>query len=164
MRNRDCCEAAPHYVSGESDVNRKTVPQQNFSVVRSFQRTQPVRWDASRRQIAVQRYAQIIRLRPEDEAEYIRYHAAVWPTVLATIAACHIRNYSIFLRNGMLFAYFEYHGEDYAADMLKMAADPETQRWWTIMDPMQQPVDDAAAGEKWSQLREVFHTDLAPVA
>jgi uroporphyrinogen decarboxylase len=30
-----------------------------------------------------------------------------------------------------LFAYFEYHGTDYAADMAKMAADPKTQEWWT---------------------------------
>jgi L-rhamnose mutarotase len=105
------------------------------------------------------RYAQIIRLRAEDEEEYIRYHAAVWPTVLATIAACNIRNYSIFLRDGVLFAYFEYHGTDYAADMRKMAADSETQRWWKIMDPMQMPMENAAAGEKWSPLPEVFHVD-----
>ena len=107
----------------------------------------------------MKRYAQIIRLRPEAEAEYIRYHAAVWPTVLETIAGCGIRNYSIFLRNGVLFAYFEYHGTDYEADMLKMAADPETQRWWSIMDPMQQPLEDAGPGEKWAEAREVFHFD-----
>jgi L-rhamnose mutarotase len=112
---------------------------------------------------ALTRYAQIIRLRPEDEAEYIRYHADVWPTVLQTIADCHIRNYSIFLRNGLLYAYFEYHGTDYAADMRKMAADPETQRWWTIMDPMQLPVEDAASDERWSQLTEVFHFGGPPV-
>jgi L-rhamnose mutarotase len=103
------------------------------------------------------RYAQIIRLRPEDEAEYIRYHAEVWPTVLQTIAECNIRNYSIFLRNGLLYAYFEYHGTDYTADMRRMAADSETQRWWSIMDPMQLPVADASPGERWSQLTEVFH-------
>lgn len=107
----------------------------------------------------MQRYAQIIQLRPEDEAEYVRYHTQVWPSVLQTVADCGIRNYSIFLRNGVLFAYFEYHGADYAADMRRMAADPETQRWWTIMDPMQMPMDDAASGEKWSLLREVFHVD-----
>ena len=72
----------------------------------------------------MKRYTQVIRLRPEAEAEYIRYHAAVWPTVLQTISGCGIRNYSIFLRNGVLFAYFEYHGTDYDADMRKMAADP----------------------------------------
>ena len=107
----------------------------------------------------MRRYAQVIQLRKEDEAEYIRYHADVWPTVLQTIADCGIKNYSIFLRGGVLFAYFEYHGTDFDADMRKMAADPETQRWWKIMDPMQKPMDDAAAGEKWSMLTEVFHVD-----
>ena len=110
----------------------------------------------------MKRYAQVIRLRPEAEAEYIRYHAAVWPGVLQTIADCGIRNYSIFLRNGVLFATFEYHGSDYDADMRKMAADPETQRWWSIMNPMQQTMPDAPPGEKWSDAREVFHFDGPP--
>jgi L-rhamnose mutarotase len=105
----------------------------------------------------MQRYAQVIQLRPEYEAEYVRYHAEVWPTVLQTIADCGIRNYSIFLRNGILFAYFEYYGSDYEADMRKMAADPETQRWWAIMDPMQAVMRDAAPEEKWSPMPEVFH-------
>ncbi len=112
---------------------------------------------------ALQRYAQVIRLRPEDEAEYVRHHAAVWPTVLQTIADCNIRNYSIFLRAGVLYAYFEYHGTDYAADMRKMAADSETQRWWALMDPMQYPMEDAAEGERWSQMKEVFHFEGPPV-
>ena len=107
----------------------------------------------------MRRFAQVIRLRPEFEDEYIRYHAEVWPTVLQTIAECGMRNYTIFLRSGVLFATFEYHGSDYEADMRKMAADPETQRWWSIMDPMQAPMEDAATGEKWSDLTEVFHTD-----
>ncbi len=105
------------------------------------------------------RYGQVIALRPEAEEEYIRYHAEVWPSVLKTIAECQIRNYSIFLRNGLLFAYFEYHGTDYEADMRRMAADPETQRWWSIMDPMQAQVADAEEGDKWSPLREVFHVN-----
>ena len=105
------------------------------------------------------RYGQVIALKPEAEAEYIRYHAEVWPSVLKTIATCQIRNYTIFLRKGTLFAYFEYHGTDYEADMRKMAADPETQRWWRIMDPMQAQVADAEPGEKWSPLKEVFHVD-----
>lgn len=107
----------------------------------------------------MRRYAQMIQLRKEDEEEYIRYHAAVWPTVLQTIAECGMKNYSIFLRNGVLFAYFEYHGTDFDADMRKMAADAETQRWWQIMDPMQKPMEDALPGEKWSMATEVFHVD-----
>jgi L-rhamnose mutarotase len=107
----------------------------------------------------MRRFAQVIQLRPEHEAEYVRYHADVWPAVLKTIADCGIRNYSIFLRSGTLFAYFEYHGADFDADMAKMAEDPETQRWWSIMDPMQKPMADAPAGEKWSMAPEVFHFD-----
>ena len=80
----------------------------------------------------MQRHCQIIRLRGEAREEYIRYHEAVWPSVLATIAACNIRNYSIYLHADLLIAYFEYHGVDFAADARKMAADPETQRWWAI--------------------------------
>ena len=107
----------------------------------------------------MRRYAQVIKLRAEDEEEYIRIHAAVWPSVLKTVADCGIRNYSIFLRSGVLFATFEYHGNDYEADMRKMAADPESQRWWKITDAMQSQMEDAAPGEKWSPLREVFHFD-----
>ena len=107
----------------------------------------------------MRRFGQLIHLRPEHQAEYIRHHAEVWPGVLQTIADCGIRNYSIFLRNGILFAYFEYHGADFEADMRRMAADPETQRWWSIMDPMQKRLDDAAPHEKWADMPEVFHFD-----
>ncbi len=110
----------------------------------------------------MQRVAQIIQLNPQDEAAYIRYHEQVWPTVLATIAACNISNYSIFLRNGLLFSYFEYSGSDLIADMEKMSACVDTQRWWSIMDPMQSTMPDALPGEKWSKMREVFHFDPVP--
>ena len=107
----------------------------------------------------MRRYGQVIRVRPEMIEEYKTYHARVWPEVLATIRACNIRNYSIYLKDNYLFAYFEYIGEDFAADMAKMAADPKTQEWWTIMNPMQQPLETCAAGEWWSNMEEVFHTD-----
>jgi len=105
----------------------------------------------------MQRDGMLIRLRPESGTSYIEHHAAVWPEVLATIAACNIRNYSIYLKDGLLFSYFEYHGSDFNADMAKMAADPETQEWWALMKPMQQPIDTRAPGEWWANMREVFH-------
>jgi len=58
-----------------------------------------------------------------------------------------------------LFAYFEYVGEDFQADMAKMAADPTTQEWWSIMKPMQQPIPTRGAGEWWADMKEVFHVD-----
>ncbi len=109
----------------------------------------------------MRRIAQIIRIKPEAIDEYKRIHAEVWPSVLATIRACNIRNYSIFLREpeNLLFAYFEYHGDDLAADMARMAADPETQRWWTITDPMQASLETVKEGEWWAPAEEVFHED-----
>ena len=91
--------------------------------------------------------------------EYKRYHTAVWPEVLATIHDCNIRNYSIFLKDDLLFGYFEYHGTDFRTDMAKMAADPKTQEWWKIMGPMQRPLDSRADGEWWANMEEVFHLD-----
>ena len=67
------------------------------------------------------RHGQLIGIRPEHLADYKRYHAKVWPEILAMITACNIRNYSIYLKDGLLFTYFEYVGSDYDADMAKMA-------------------------------------------
>lgn len=107
----------------------------------------------------IKRYGQVLGLRPEAREGYIRYHAKVWPEVLKTIRDSNIRNYSIFLKGDLLFAYFEYAGEDFEADMQKMAADPKTQEWWAIMKPMQKPVQGRSEGEWWAGMVEVFHSD-----
>ncbi|MEI6278423.1 MAG: L-rhamnose mutarotase [Verrucomicrobiae bacterium] len=110
------------------------------------------------------RHGWVIGLRPENIEEYKRLHAAVWPGVLEMIKACHISNYSIFLRRlddgqPYLFSYLEYSGGDFAADMAKMAADPTTKRWWEVCTPCQKPLDSRDAGEWWSTMEEVFHLD-----
>ena len=109
----------------------------------------------------MKRYGMVIGINPADIPEYKRLHAAVWPQVLATIAACNIRNYSIYLKEpeNLMFAYFEYHGTDYKADMEKMAADPVTQDWWKICGPMQRPFETRKADEWWASMEEVFHTE-----
>ncbi len=107
----------------------------------------------------MKRYGSVIRLRPEHEEAYRKAHAAVPAEVLRTIYECNIRNYSIYLRNSVLFGYFEYIGSDFAADMAKMAADPATQKWWAVMGPMQEPFPDRASGEWWATMDEVFHVD-----
>jgi len=107
----------------------------------------------------MKRFGQVIGVKPEAFDEYVRYHTDVWSGVLKMIHECNIRNYSIFHKSGLLFAYFEYVGEDFETDMAKMAADSETQRWWAIMEPMQAPLDSRAGGEWWANMEEVFHTD-----
>ncbi len=107
----------------------------------------------------MRRHGQLIGIKPEVLEEYKRYHAAVWPEILDMIRQCNIRNYSIYHKDGLLFAYFEYKGDDFAADMAKMAADQKTQEWWDVMMPMQSPLSTRAEGEWWAEMEEVFHTD-----
>ena len=107
----------------------------------------------------MKRFGQLIGVQEERFEEYVEYHTKVWPGVLKTIEECNIRNYSIFHKDGLLFAYFEYVGEDFDADMAKMAADPTTLEWWDIMMPMQTPLETRAEGEWWAKMEEVFHAD-----
>jgi L-rhamnose mutarotase len=107
----------------------------------------------------MQRYGMVIGVRPEKLEEYKRLHADVWPGVLKMIRACNIRNYSIYYKDGTLFSYFEYHGDDFNADMQKMAVDPTTQEWWRLTDPCQEPWETRQPGEKWAAMEEYFHMD-----
>lgn len=86
-------------------------------------------------------------------------HAAVWPGMLKQIKECHIDNYSIYHKDGWLFSYFEYTGQNYEADMAAMAEDPETQRWWKLCNPFQEPHDTREKGEWWAGMEEVYHSD-----
>lgn len=107
----------------------------------------------------MQRYGWVIGLKPEAVAQYKACHAAVWPEVLAMIRECHIRNYSIYLKDNLLWGYYEYHGTDHEADMQKMAAHAKTREWWSLVGPMQQPLATRAPGEWWASAEEIFHMD-----
>jgi L-rhamnose mutarotase len=107
----------------------------------------------------MERHGSVIKIKSEKLDEYKTYHRRAWPEVLATISKCHIRNYSIYHKDGYLFSYFEYHGTDLNADMERMAADPKTQEWWAIMKPMQDPLETRGEGEWWAEMEEVFHSD-----
>ncbi|MCW1100270.1 L-rhamnose mutarotase [Streptomyces sp. RS2] len=103
-----------------------------------------------------ERVAQVIRVRPDRVNEYRELHHAVPGAVLATLRRCHIANYSIHLLGDRLFSYFEYHGDDLAADMARMAADEATQEWWKLTDPCQAPVAEAGPHGGWAPMEQVF--------
>lgn len=111
----------------------------------------------------ITRIGQVIGLRPEKKDYYIELHANTWPTILKRIRESNIRNYSIYLAELegklYLFSYFEYVGEDFEGDMAKIAADPETQRWWKETDPCQIRLPGTPEGKWWMPIPEVFHTD-----
>ncbi|HEX4262881.1 MAG TPA: L-rhamnose mutarotase [Verrucomicrobiae bacterium] len=108
------------------------------------------------------RFAWATGLKPDKAAHYEDLHAHPWPGVLKQIKASHIQNFSIHEReiDGKiyLFAYLEYTGTNFDLDMKRMAADPETQRWWRETDPCQSPLPDAAAaGKIWADTKEIFY-------
>lgn len=107
----------------------------------------------------VQRYGSMIRLPQASQARYLELHAAVWPAVEATLTRANIRNYTIFLRDELLFSYYEYVGTDHAADQALIAADPATQEWWTHTDPLQERLPGTPDGQQWAPLTQVWHLD-----
>lgn len=105
----------------------------------------------------MKRYGMAIKIKQENLDEYKRLHADVWPGVLKMIGECNIRNYSIYHKDGIMFSYFEYIGDDFDADMAKMAADPTTQKWWDVCKPLLDPLETRAPEEFWASMEEVFH-------
>lgn len=112
----------------------------------------------------VQRYGSVIGVKEEMLKKYKDLHANPWPEVNAKIKECNIQNYSIYLTQFpdgkyYLFSYFEYTGDDFEADMAKMAADLITQKWWKETDPCQFGLENRPEGEWWKSMEEVYHLD-----
>ena len=107
----------------------------------------------------MKRYGMVVKVRPDALEQYRLLHSSAWPEVLKMIKQCNIRNYSIYHKEDMMFSYFEYVGEDFDADMAKMAADPTTQKWWDVCKPCLEPLETRAEGEFWANMEEVFHCD-----
>lgn len=105
------------------------------------------------------RFGSVIRLRPDRRYEYLALHASVWPGVEAALSRANIRNYTIFIRDDLLFGYYEYVGDDHATDVARIAADPETQRWWALTDPCQEQLPGTPEGTQWAPLAELWHLE-----
>ena len=91
--------------------------------------------------------------------EYKEPHANPWPEINHMISVCNIRNYSIYYKDGYLFSYFEYVGDDFKTDMQKMAADSLTREWWKLTDPCQVPLKSRKEGEWWASMEELYHLE-----
>ncbi len=102
-------------------------------------------------------FGQVGQLKPEMVETYCQLHAQPWPEVLQTITRCNLRNYSIFCRETTVFAYFEYVGQDYGADMEKMARDPATQKWWAQTHPCFVRFAMDENSEFYQDMQQIFH-------
>jgi L-rhamnose mutarotase len=112
----------------------------------------------------IQRYGSVIGVKEDMLEKYKELHANPWPQVNKQITECNIQNFSIYLTQFpdgkyYLFSYFEYTGDDFDADMKKMADDPMTQKWWKETDPCQFGLENRPEGEWWKSMEEVYHLD-----
>ena len=106
----------------------------------------------------VERHAAIVDLAPGMRREYFRLHEHVWPEVTAALTQYGITNYTIFVIDDTLIAYYEYVGTDHAADLAAIDQDPVTQRWLSLTGPCQRPFGRAdAATDGWRDAREIWH-------
>lgn len=68
----------------------------------------------------MKRIGEMIKIKPEGLEQYKAYHANPLPGVNEILKACNIQNYSIYQRGDYMFAYYEYVGENFDADMEKL--------------------------------------------
>jgi len=115
--------------------------------------------DSSQPQAArpVRRVGMVIGLRPEFIDEYRRVHADGHPGVRDLLSKYHLRNFSIFLHQvagrWLEFGYYEYHGENFEADMAALAAEPRNREWLMLCEPMQAPLDGETG---WAVMERVY--------
>ncbi|MBQ2954912.1 MAG: L-rhamnose mutarotase [Clostridia bacterium] len=105
----------------------------------------------------MKRFGDVIRVPADKYAEYVEKHNNIWPSIVEMMRDAHIQNFTIFHRDGYLFKYYEYTGDDYEADMAKLNANEEHQKWLEYTAVCQQPVDSAEDGEWWAPMNDIFH-------
>ena len=107
-------------------------------------------------------FGQIGRIKPECIEEYCRLHEVdvyteKWAGVLQLIRDCNIQNYNIFIEDDVVFGYYEYLGDDYEADMAKMAADPLNQEWWSHTRPCFTKYKADSPEAFYTDMKQIFH-------
>ena len=105
----------------------------------------------------MQRFGEVIKVKPEQLEEYKRLHDNIWPSMVNLLKEAKLQNFTIFYRDGYLFKYFEYVGEDYEADMKKLAENEINARWLSFTDACQEPIDSVGEGVWWAPMEKVFH-------
>jgi len=107
----------------------------------------------------VVRKGAVIKIKSEKLDFYKELHANPWEEVNSKLKEANIQNYSIYYKDGYLFSYLEYTGDNWDSDMRILAADSTIQAWWELTDPCQEPVPFSKDGEWWADLEEVYHLE-----
>ena len=99
---------------------------------------------------------------PELIARYEAYHAQTWPEVQVALRTVGVLDMKIWRLGRRLFMYMDtVEGFDPAVDFPRyLRLHPRCQEWEDLMGTMQEPVAEAAPGEKWAAMRQVFQLEV----
>jgi len=113
------------------------------------------------RSTPITRIGAAVGIRPEAIETYRALHANPWPEVLAENTKAGRTNYSIFLlpQKNLLLSYYEYSGQDRAADAARMAENPVVQEWWGRCRPCQVPLIEGLGERRWADMELIFHQE-----
>jgi L-rhamnose mutarotase len=92
--------------------------------------------------------------------EYEEYHKKIWPEIGKSIRDSGIEQMEIYRHGTRLVMVMDVN--DHFSFDKKSEADknnPKVKEWEELMWKYQQPVDGAAAGEKWVLMKRIFHLD-----
>lgn len=92
----------------------------------------------------------LMAVKPDQVDAYQEAHRAVWPDVELACRRVGMRNYSIFMSQTQLVAYFE--ADDCAHSLALLGQEEALQRWWKYMERIMAPEPANARSFK-----EVFH-------
>jgi L-rhamnose mutarotase len=89
--------------------------------------------------------------------EYEAYHTAIWPEIRESITGSGITNMEIYRYNTRLFMIME-TDETFSFERKAAmdAANAKVQEWESLMWKYQQPLKNAAKGEKWVLMDKIF--------
>ncbi|HZY35366.1 MAG TPA: L-rhamnose mutarotase [Mucilaginibacter sp.] len=107
----------------------------------------------------MQKYCLTLDLKdnPALIAEYERYHQAIWPEIHKSITGAGIANMEIYRCDTRLFMIME-TDETFSFERKSAmdAANPVVREWENLMWNYQQPLKNAAKGEKWVLMDKIF--------
>ncbi len=92
---------------------------------------------------------------PDAAATYDRYHAAVWPEVIADSRAAGAARTTIFRDDRRLFMVIDADDTFDLAAFAGALSSPRTIEWQRVMDPLLEDQPAAAPGMKWRVIPEV---------
>ena len=106
----------------------------------------------------IRRFGKVIGIKESQIADYKKLHTDEHPGVRFFISQACISNFSIYIQNfgdgkHYLFSYFEYTGDDYDSDMVKIAEQPEIKSWLSVTDPKQIPFPEESS---WKEMDSIY--------